>query len=309
MGGGGDRRGAAAGHAGPGRLRRSRRRAGPHRRTRGDGHRAGAGVPVARRRDGPARPHRPAGRAASAGPRARSRPRWTGRLVERGRVLGLRLQTPHVLAVCRVRRPRRRGIALAAGALGDGRALVAEHGDGVVVLLPGRDASAAATDLVRRVGVARRAGPVTVGAGGPLTPARGLRHRARRGRTDGGRARSRWDWRERRLGPGPRVRRPGARRGRGRRGLPGPGARSRCWTTTSAAAATSSARWRRTSSAGASPRRAAAALHVHVEHGEPAPRPRGLPARRRLAGPGARAGDPTGAAPAPAAHRAAGDSP
>ena len=80
-------------------------------------------------------------------------------LVERGRVLGLRLHTPHVLAVCRCDEPRRRGIALAAGALGDGRALVAEHGDGVVVLLPGRDASAAATDLVRRVGGPRRAGP------------------------------------------------------------------------------------------------------------------------------------------------------
>ena len=95
-------------------------------------------------------------------------------LVERGRVLGLRLQTPHVLAVCRCDEPRRRGIALAAGALGDGRALVAEHGDGVVVLLPGRDASAAATDLVRRVGGSAASGTVTVGASGPLTPARGL---------------------------------------------------------------------------------------------------------------------------------------
>jgi type II secretory pathway pseudopilin PulG len=95
-------------------------------------------------------------------------------LVERGRVLGLRLQTPHVLAVCRCDEPRRRGIALAAGALGDGRALVAEHGDGVVVLLPGRDASAAATDLVRRVGGTAASGTVTVGASGPLTPARGL---------------------------------------------------------------------------------------------------------------------------------------
>lgn len=95
-------------------------------------------------------------------------------LVERGRVLGLRLQTPHVLAVCRCDEPRRRGIALAAGALGEGRALVAEHGDGVVVLLPGRDASAAATDLVRRVGGTAASGTVTVGASGPLTPARGL---------------------------------------------------------------------------------------------------------------------------------------
>ena len=90
-------------------------------------------------------------------------------LVERGRVLGLRLTTPHVLAVCRCDEARRRGVALAAGALGEGRALVAEHGDGVVVLLPGRDASAAATDLARRAG-----GTVTVGASGPLAPARGL---------------------------------------------------------------------------------------------------------------------------------------
>jgi hypothetical protein len=94
-------------------------------------------------------------------------------LVERGRVLGLRLTTPHVLAVCRCDEPRRRGVALVAGALGDGRALVAEHGDGVVVLLPGRDASAAATDLARRAG-GPAGGTVTVGASGPLAPARGL---------------------------------------------------------------------------------------------------------------------------------------
>ena len=95
-------------------------------------------------------------------------------LVERGRVLGLRLHTPHVLAVCRCDEPRRRGVALAAGALGDGRALVAEHGDGIVVLLPGRDASSVATDLVRRVGGPAAGGTVTVGASGPLAPARGL---------------------------------------------------------------------------------------------------------------------------------------
>ena len=94
-------------------------------------------------------------------------------LVERGRVLGLRLNTPHVLAVCRCDEPRRRGVALAAGALGDGRALVAEHGDGVVVLLPGRDASTVATDLARRAG-GPTTGTVTVGASGPLAPACGL---------------------------------------------------------------------------------------------------------------------------------------
>ncbi len=94
-------------------------------------------------------------------------------LVERGRVLGLRLNTPHVLAVCRCDESRRRGVALAASVLGDGRALVAEHGDGVVVLLPGRDASAVATDLARRAG-GPAGGTITVGASGPLAPARGL---------------------------------------------------------------------------------------------------------------------------------------
>ena len=94
-------------------------------------------------------------------------------LVERGRVLGLRLNSPHVLAVCRCDESRRRGVVLAASALGDGRALVAEHGDGVVVLLPGRDTSAVATDLARRAG-GPAGGTITVGASGPLAPARGL---------------------------------------------------------------------------------------------------------------------------------------
>ncbi len=93
-------------------------------------------------------------------------------VVERGRVLGLRLTAPHVLAVCRCEASRRPGVALAAGALGDGRALVGEHADGVVVLLPGRDPSAAAVELARRLGAP--GGPVTVGVAGPLVPARGL---------------------------------------------------------------------------------------------------------------------------------------
>ena len=93
-------------------------------------------------------------------------------LVERGRVLGLRLTAPHVLAVCRGDAARRRSVALAAGGLGDGRTLVGEHGDEVVVLLPGRDPSAAAAELARRVGGPGAA--VTVGAAGPLVPARGL---------------------------------------------------------------------------------------------------------------------------------------
>jgi DNA-binding PucR family transcriptional regulator len=63
-------------------------------------------------------------------------------------------------------------VALTAAALGDGRTLVGEHADGVVVLLPGRDPSAAAAELARRVGVPGAA--VTVGAAGPVVPARGL---------------------------------------------------------------------------------------------------------------------------------------
>jgi type II secretory pathway pseudopilin PulG len=94
-------------------------------------------------------------------------------VVERGRVLGLRLTAPHVLAVCRCDPPRRRGVALAAAPLGDGRALVREHGDRVVVLVPGRDASAVAAEVARRAGPAA-GGEVTVGAAGPLVPARGL---------------------------------------------------------------------------------------------------------------------------------------
>ena len=96
-------------------------------------------------------------------------------LVERGRVLGLRLNTPHVLAWCHCDVPRRRGVALAAG-LGGGSALVGEHGDGVVVLLPGHDASVASGELARLMAGSGPSGtgPVTVGAAGPLIPARGL---------------------------------------------------------------------------------------------------------------------------------------
>jgi type II secretory pathway pseudopilin PulG len=96
-------------------------------------------------------------------------------LLERGRVLGLRLNTPHVLAVCHCDASRRRSVAAAAG-LGDASALVGEHGDAVVVLLPGRNASAAAAELARLLGGTGPAGngPVTVGAAGPLIPVRGL---------------------------------------------------------------------------------------------------------------------------------------
>jgi hypothetical protein len=91
-------------------------------------------------------------------------------LVERGRLLGLRLQTPHVVAVCR---GRRRGGSLAAAAAGDGRGLAGEHHGEVVAVVPGRDPSAVATALARRLG--GEGAPVTVGAAGPVLPAAGLR--------------------------------------------------------------------------------------------------------------------------------------
>jgi type II secretory pathway pseudopilin PulG len=81
-------------------------------------------------------------------------------LVERGRLLGLRLRTPHVVAVCR----GGRGPGLGLG-------LVGEHDGSVVAVVPGRDPSAVAEDLARRMG--RDAGPV--GASGPVVPAAGLR--------------------------------------------------------------------------------------------------------------------------------------
>jgi GAF domain-containing protein len=91
-------------------------------------------------------------------------------LVERGRLLGLRLQTPHVVAVCR---GRRRGLQLAAAAAGEGRGLAGEHRGEVVAVVPGRDPSAVATGLARRLG--GEGGVVTVGAAGPVLPAAGLR--------------------------------------------------------------------------------------------------------------------------------------
>ena len=225
-------------------------------------------------------------------------------LVERGRVLGLRLNTPHVLAVCRCDEPRRRGVALAASALGDGRALVAEHGDGVVVLLPGRDASAVATDLARRAG-GPAGGTVTVGASGPLAPARGLATAYAEARRTadalvalglaghGGSARR------------PRVRRAGARRRRGRRGLPGPGAR-----TAAGLRRPPGQRPRRHAGgvlrSGGEPAPGRGRAARARQHGRPASGPGDLAARRRLADPGPRAGDPARPAPAPAAHGQAG---
>lgn len=92
-----------------------------------------------------------------------------GALVERGRLLGLRLATPHVLAVCRGQQP-----LLAAARQAAGRGLVGKHGDTVVVLVPGRDPSAAAERLARALREATK-NDATVGAAGPAVPAAGLR--------------------------------------------------------------------------------------------------------------------------------------
>ncbi|MHA6621419.1 helix-turn-helix domain-containing protein [Pseudonocardia sp. DLS-67] len=78
--------------------------------------------------------------------------------VERGRLLGLRLRTPHVVAVCR-------------GGRGLGHGLAGRHDGWAVAVVPGRDPSAVADDLARRSG--RDAG--AVGAAGPVVPAAGLR--------------------------------------------------------------------------------------------------------------------------------------
>jgi hypothetical protein len=93
-----------------------------------------------------------------------------GALVERGRLLGLRLQRPHVVAVCR---GGRRGVHMAAAAAGDGRGLAGDHHGAVVAVVPGQDPSAVAAELARRLG--GDGGPVTVGAAGPVVPAAGLR--------------------------------------------------------------------------------------------------------------------------------------
>lgn len=83
-------------------------------------------------------------------------------LVERGRLLGLRLQRPHVVAVCHCGPTRPRGLLLAGG-------LVGEHRGSIVVLLPGDAPSAVARDL------AQLAEGVTIGTAGPVVPGRGLR--------------------------------------------------------------------------------------------------------------------------------------
>ena len=86
-------------------------------------------------------------------------------LVERGRLLGLRLREPHVVVVCRGERPR--GLLLAASQAGGGAGLSGEHADAVVALVPGRDPSAVATALAGKFAV-------TVGTAGPIVPADGV---------------------------------------------------------------------------------------------------------------------------------------
>jgi PucR-like helix-turn-helix protein/GAF domain-containing protein/diguanylate cyclase with GGDEF domain len=87
--------------------------------------------------------------------------------VERGRLLGLRLQTPHVVAVCR----SGRGLHVTATAARTRGRLAGEYDGAVVAVIPGRDPSAVAGELARRLG--REAGPVA--AAGPVVPAAGLR--------------------------------------------------------------------------------------------------------------------------------------
>jgi hypothetical protein len=95
-------------------------------------------------------------------------------LVERGRLLGLRLRQPHVVVVCRGERPR--GLLLAASQAGTGAGLSGEHGDATVALVPGRDPSTIARTLARRFAV-------TVGAAGPIVPADGVAHAFAEART------------------------------------------------------------------------------------------------------------------------------
>lgn len=90
-------------------------------------------------------------------------------LVERGRLLGLRLGVPHVVAVCR---GPVRGLAVATGGL------AGPDGDDLVSVLPGTDPSAVAAALSRRLPAG-----VTIGTAGPVVPGGGLREvhaRARR---------------------------------------------------------------------------------------------------------------------------------
>lgn len=112
-------------------------------------------------------------------------------IAARGRGLGLSLDEPHVLAVCRGALESRRGLALTASTIVSGRGLAGEHHGDVVVLVPasgtsdgdgtsGGDGTGAGDDpgevaalLSRRLGRGVEGG-VTVGASGPVVPTAGV---------------------------------------------------------------------------------------------------------------------------------------
>ncbi|HEX5560414.1 MAG TPA: GAF domain-containing protein [Nocardioidaceae bacterium] len=123
-----------------------------------------------------------------------SEPAATESLALRGRLLGLDLAAPHVLAVCRTASGQaRRGLVIgashlvaqrnggesgrggssgSAGPEGAAGGLVGEHGGDVLILVPGKDASAVAAWLASRL--SRPGAAVTVGAAGPVIPLEGL---------------------------------------------------------------------------------------------------------------------------------------
>ncbi len=121
-----------------------------------------------------------------------SEPATSESLAMRGRLLGLDLAAPHVLAVCRAASGQaRRGLVIGASHLvaqrnGPGRGggsgsagpdgaaggLVGEHGGDVLVLVPGKDPSSVAAWLASRL--SRPGAAVTVGAAGPVIPLEGL---------------------------------------------------------------------------------------------------------------------------------------
>jgi DNA-binding PucR family transcriptional regulator len=83
------------------------------------------------------------------------------------------------VAVCRCG-VRPRGLLLEAARSEAGRGLAGDHDGVVVAVVPGEDASAVAAELARRLGDGGP--PVTVGAAGPVVPARGLRESYERAR-------------------------------------------------------------------------------------------------------------------------------
>lgn len=94
-------------------------------------------------------------------------------LVERGRLLGMQLQSPHIVAVCRCGPVRPRGLLHAAARAGTSRGLAGAHRDAIVALVPGTDPAAVAATLIS--GLEDHAGQVTVGAAGPIVPEEGVR--------------------------------------------------------------------------------------------------------------------------------------